>query len=182
MKDAVFLRGKRALSNVAYGRHLMPGLLSRQHQINHFALFSRLYFKHTPAIQRCMGMKDALRRAWKTWQLRGYIGKAQKIPISSKDAATVSFPDLTNHVMRAYSEADANANKKAQREEALREAFRLISLQHRQELRRIFDLDFKFFGYDPSPEFVFPASEGEKSLGSETYSYFDLEDNIYIDE
>ena len=109
----------------------------------------------TPGIKQCMSMEEACLRLWKKWHIRGIISKTEPLPVSAETAEHVSFNEFVYLSLQALARSVSNKDRKLQKTEALREAFASVPMADRFELQQLLFLDFKLFGFDPSPETVF---------------------------
>lgn len=122
-------------------------------------------------LEKCIDLDEACRRIWKRWHIRGIISKTQSFPLNSAQTYNISETDFSQVALAALARSDDKEVRKLQKKEALREAYGSISLEDRLELRKVLFLDFEMFGFNPSPDEVFPSTPYQKDP---KFSYFDL--------
>ncbi|XP_076465523.1 uncharacterized protein LOC143297204 isoform X1 [Babylonia areolata] len=122
-------------------------------------------------IVNCISLDEAGRRLWKKWQIRGLVSKTDPFPFSTQQVLSVTSTQVAAAALAARETSGGLAALKAQKTEALKEAFATVSLQDRIRLRQLLVLDFQLFGFDPSPQTVFPESQ---SISKTDFSYFEV--------
>lgn len=123
------------------------------------------------SVQKCIGLDEACRRIWKKWHVRGIISKTQPFPLTSSETYNISLDSFHSVGLSALARSDEKAIRRLQKKEALREAFGGVPLEDRLELQRLLFLDFEMFGFEPSPEEVFPKTPYNNNPA---FSYFKL--------
>ena len=113
-------------------------------------------YKWRPNILKCIDMNQALRRAWKVFQIRGFIGKTQNFPLTKERALVIAEEEFALIALGARANSGDLSRVKAQKKEALTEAFGSVPLADRVMVKKLVYPEFDMFGYDPEPQEVFP--------------------------
>lgn len=121
----------------------------------------------------CQHKEEALRRVWKGLQVRGIISKRELFPVSPEDIVAIKGPAFVNITMAAFQRSARDPTLRRNTKEAMMEAYSTVPYADRMALKKIFDTDFRLFGYPSSIPEVFPEKD-VFVLGD--YSYFDLFD------
>ena len=124
-------------------------------------------------VKKCMDLDEASRRLWKKYQIRGLISKNESFPYPPGSAVNITLNQFIKTALAAYERSKDNPGLKAQRVEALREAFASVRLEDRLDAQHTLFLDFEMFGFDPFLEDVFPK---EPYVRDTHFSYFELYD------
>ena len=127
-------------------------------------------FNWSPRILKCIDMNQALRRAWVVLQIRGLIGKTQGFPLTKERALNITQDEMTTIALAARTNSGDPNLLKAQKKEALTEAFGSVPLADRLMVKKLVYPEFDMFGYDPEPEEVFP---NRPYTPDPDFSYFD---------
>lgn len=119
------------------------------------------------------GVKDTCKnvlliaeRIWKTFQMNGYIGDDYTFPQTEIKYMSErgNIRDYLTEKLTAVRNSASDEDKKAWKEQRnlyLRQAYKNVPLSLRHRIRKVFELDFELFGYDPEPEYVFPEESNE---------------------
>jgi hypothetical protein len=102
-------------------------------------------------------------RLWCDLQLRGYLSKDIHFPFKQTETDSLSQENVLNAIRVALH---INVNKtavKLQRNEALVQAYRTISLEDMERLRKYVAKDCQLFGYDDKPDALFNRTIPDKS-------------------
>lgn len=157
--------------------------LDKEHEKYEMATLIRYTFENeivqVADTRGCMPREEVLRRLWKAFQIRGTLGAEEFFPLAPSDTLNISKEDFLKIAMKAYDRSAGVPKRKSNKEESMLEAYSMISRPNRLLLRRIFDEDFKFFGYNPDHPLVFPP---EDEFELPYYRYFDVFDSfLYSD-
>ncbi|XP_064598682.1 uncharacterized protein LOC135465387 [Liolophura sinensis] len=117
-----------------------------------------------PSVRYCMPFPDALRRLLKKLQVRGMINKDIELPRQWRLLFSVSHADVLAFMREAYQRSSGNMSVLLNRREALVEAFSTVSMDDLRQIRDIYEPDFKLFGYDPEPDYLFKRSTDQVKL------------------
>ena len=119
---------------------------------------------------RCTNLSGIVQRLWTAFQLNGYIPTEVTLPRHFLTSPATSGPErdkkaYTERFKRFVHEAYESARNrtkeawKRQRETALVEAYRTIGDDLMRGLQKLYEYDFKLFGYDPKPDILFRDRE-----------------------
>ncbi|XP_076465527.1 carbohydrate sulfotransferase 9-like isoform X3 [Babylonia areolata] len=122
-------------------------------------------------IRTCMTMYEACLRLWKKWHIRGIISKTEPLPVTAEEAETISLEDFVHLAIQALNRSGSKEDRRRQKTEALTEAFASIPYEERLQVEDMLTLDFALFGFEATPESVFPSVPAQRH---HNYSYFDL--------
>jgi hypothetical protein len=120
-------------------------------------------------VSQCLSFDELARKLWKKWQVRGIISKHERFPLTKNQTRNITAEELATV---AISRAGDKIALSFQKREALREAFASVPLKDRLQLKKLLQLDFELFGFDPSPDEVFPRQNFVRDPPG--FSYFDL--------
>ncbi|XP_046558692.1 carbohydrate sulfotransferase 10-like [Haliotis rubra] len=105
---------------------------------------------------------EGLRRAWKTWQIRGMISIQFPFPLQANDTK-ITFERFNELAQRAYKASKPSILHEA-RDRALRRAYGSLTYDAKVRLMKMFEPEFKMFDYNPMPDFVFGEHRNEDSI------------------
>ena len=111
-------------------------------------------FSWRSKILTCMDWDEALMRIWRKLQIRGIIGMSQKYPLAPKKATTIrniEFIKLAKEARLRSSSSELREQKKS----ILAQIYSTVPMTTLQKLQEVFKQDFKLFGYDDNPDFIF---------------------------
>ena len=129
-----------------------------------------------PDIRRCTDLPGLARRLWTAFQLNGYIPIQASLPEALLSTAAAHAPNASREqrtanekayfarlkrAVHAVYEESRNRTKAAldtRRREALAEAYSTVGDEVMDRLQKLYEHDFKLFGYDPRPDFLFRRS------------------------
>ena len=118
----------------------------------------------------CIDMNQALRRVWKSLQIRGLISKRQSFPLTKRQTLNITKGQFLEVLLAAHANSGDRKQLKAQKKEAMLEAFSSVPLVDRMRVKERVSPEFDMFGYDPEPQEVFPKSPYRPDPN---FSYFD---------
>ncbi|KAK6178722.1 hypothetical protein SNE40_011239 [Patella caerulea] len=102
---------------------------------------------------------EGLRRTWRSFQYRGYIGKHIKYPLSKEEEGTIDNKGLTQLFQNAVKSSGSRKSRLANRQLVLQEAYGQIPLEDLLALSDIFKTDCGAFGYNCKPDYIFKPTE-----------------------
>ena len=105
-------------------------------------------------ILKCMNWNEALMRVWRKLQLRGLVGMSQKYPLSETNASKIRSSDFIK-LAKSARQYSSLSELKEQKRSIFQDVYKTVPLDVVQKLRDVFNLDFKLFGYDDSPDSIF---------------------------
>lgn len=117
-----------------------------------------------PSVRYCMPFPDALRRLLKKLQARGMISKDIELPRQWRLLFSVSHGDVLAFMREAFQRSSGNTSLLLNRREALVEAFSTVSMDDIRLIRDAYEPDFKLFGYDPEPDYLFKRSKEQVKM------------------
>jgi hypothetical protein len=126
-----------------------------------------VFSKMRQGLSACISMKEAGRRLWRKWQIRGLISKEERFPVTDAAMHLVTATALFNAGLAAMQRSDS-IGKKSQKSEALTQAYASVPLEDRLKLKQLLLLDFQMFGFSSQPESVFPTSSNR----TDGFNYF----------
>ena len=106
-------------------------------------------------IIRCMDKLQMGLRIWRKLQIRGLIDRRTPFPYSKEGFLSVTADQFIQACTKAHVESTDKAELKRQKREAFVEAYRTVDLKDLYRLQKVFQDDFKMFGYDHEPADVF---------------------------
>ncbi|KAL3877451.1 hypothetical protein ACJMK2_035155 [Sinanodonta woodiana] len=106
---------------------------------------------------KCISVDEALRRSWKTLQIRGIIGKI-RFPVIMGTGANTTQEEFKSLALAARAKSTPDERIQAKLE-AFQELYRTVPLSHLEKLRKIYKEDFQLFEYDDMPSAIFHRSE-----------------------
>lgn len=119
-------------------------------------------FRNQKSIEKCMSFHEAMRRVWRNFQVRGFIGKNISLPFGPDD------PVDTRSYMNAFGEAKSKSgsdeHRKHNKVEALLEAYSMVPMEDLEKLAQAFKTDCDLFGYDCRPPNIFNRTQNNKPL------------------
>ncbi|XP_060551785.1 uncharacterized protein LOC132713287 [Ruditapes philippinarum] len=98
-------------------------------------------------------------RTWRDLQIRGYLSKHIPFPFKETDAKTVTKNKYIEAIKIALKIPVNSKEVKLQREEALIQAYRQVSIKDMERLRQFVLEDCLLFGYDDRPAELFDRSK-----------------------
>ncbi|KAL5015487.1 hypothetical protein ScPMuIL_009757 [Solemya velum] len=142
------------------------GLLNRKHNLNLIYedyidedswswtdLTVKTMFRNQKFIEKCMPFHEAMRRVWRNFQIRGFIGMNVSLPFGPGDPVT------SRTYLEAFGEAKrtsgGDAYRKRNKGEAMLEAYSMVPMEDLEKLSQAFKIDCDFFGYDCRPPDIF---------------------------
>ena len=106
--------------------------------------------------ERCQSVGEVFRRAWYSFQARGFFAADMKLPLTEQEMATVTEKEFAEVCWKAHVESVGRMNKSKQRRDTVVEMYSQVPLLDRLKLRQIFLKDFQLHGYDSTPADLFP--------------------------
>lgn len=97
-------------------------------------------------IEKCMPFSKAMKLFWRALQMRGVIAKEQDLPTKFLSNESMGSTDMIESLLHSNRMSDAG-KRRANRGEAVLEAYRTVSAEDLQEFKRVFRPDFEVFGY-----------------------------------
>jgi hypothetical protein len=94
-------------------------------------------------------------RTWRDLQIRGYISKHVKFPYEHHNVTKITKEDFIGEVKKALEAIPDRETIKKQREEALVQSYRQVSIEDMERLREFVREDCQLFGYDDKPAHLF---------------------------
>ena len=102
----------------------------------------------------CMNWNEALMRVWRKLQIRGLVGLNQLYPLNETRAQTIEAKEFIHLAMKAR-ERSSNYELKNQKKKIFESIYRTIPDDVLSQIRDVYSLDFKLFGYVDSPNAFF---------------------------
>ncbi|XP_045208894.2 uncharacterized protein LOC123560790 [Mercenaria mercenaria] len=108
----------------------------------------------------------AFQRTWSSYQIRGLILKKYNMPFAENEVAKINHIRFGDEIKKALDASMGHVDElKAQRKEALIQAYKTVPMNLMMKLREFMKPDCLLFGYDVMPEFLFnrtslPSSDG----------------------
>ena len=110
-------------------------------------------------------------RSWASYQIRGYILNDYELPFNESRVQKVSRNAYTRAIMKAIDISKEHKSKlKAQRKEALNQAYRSVPVKLLENLSEYLKTDCDLFGYENRPSWIFNQSETTPVSG---HNYFE---------
>ncbi|KAK3591311.1 hypothetical protein CHS0354_028418 [Potamilus streckersoni] len=119
--------------------------------VNQPYLFQHKYLK-------CISVDEALKRSWRTLQIRGIIGKQQRFPVVMGMGANTTQEEFKSLALAAREKSTLEERNQAKKE-AFQELYRTVPLSNLEKIRRIYKEDFQLFDYDDMPSAIFDRNE-----------------------
>jgi hypothetical protein len=126
-----------------------------------------VFSKMRQGLSACISMKEAGRRLWRKWQIRGLISKGERFPFTDAAMHLVTATAFFHAGLAAMQRSDSTG-KKSQKSGALTQAYASVPLEDRLKLKQLLLLDFQMFGFPSQPESVFPTSSNH----TDGFNYF----------
>ncbi|XP_071112162.1 uncharacterized protein [Haliotis cracherodii] len=123
-------------------------------------------FSQRKRIRPCVSFHTALRRLWRQMQILGLISKQEEFPLTPEQSETSKEIEVINLALEASLRSGVSASNK----EAFLQAYRTISKDDLEEIRKKYLKDFLLFAYDDRPQMLFQKSEQFDN----TFDYFDV--------
>jgi hypothetical protein len=98
-------------------------------------------------------------RTWRDLQIRGYISKHVDFPYEHYNVTTITEEDFIVEIKKAVAAIPDRETIKKQREEALVQSYRQISIEDMERLRLFVREDCQLFGYDDKPTNLFDRTK-----------------------
>ncbi|XP_033745602.1 carbohydrate sulfotransferase 11-like [Pecten maximus] len=117
---------------------------------------------------RCVSFYEAMQRTWRNLQIRGYLGMNVSVPFTREEADSVVKEEFLGALITAYESSGTKAYRRANRRNALLEAYGTVDNADLEKLRRIFKPDWVLFGYSDRPIEIFELSRHYKN----SFSFF----------
>ncbi|XP_053380880.1 uncharacterized protein LOC123550094 isoform X2 [Mercenaria mercenaria] len=109
-------------------------------------------------------------RAWSSYQIRGLILKKYNMPFAEYEVAKVSYAQFGAEIKKALDASMGHKDElKAQREEALVQAYSSVPMDLMLKLKEFMKPDCLLFGYDDMPKLLFNRANVKTSV---SYNYF----------
>ncbi|XP_021376518.1 carbohydrate sulfotransferase 11-like isoform X2 [Mizuhopecten yessoensis] len=131
----------------------------------------RLY-RFKPDTLKCVSFHNAMQRSWRNLQIRGYLGKNVSLPFTRVEAGSVKRNTFLSALVTAYESSGSKSYRRANRREAMMEAYGTVCTDDLERLRQIFKLDWILFGYNDRPIEIFELSRHY----NKSFSFFDVEE------
>ncbi|XP_069116483.1 carbohydrate sulfotransferase 8-like [Argopecten irradians] len=134
-------------------------------------------FKMKRLILKCTSFHSAMKRAWKDFQIRGFLSKNQRFPFSKKDVNSLTESQFLNVLKDILT--DPSTDRKAlkqQKMEALVQAYSLVPMEDLVKLRKVVRPDCQLFGYNESPSYIFDRTDESLQVDRDQYEYFNFDD------
>jgi hypothetical protein len=109
-------------------------------------------FSMRRAILKCMTFTRGLYRAWRKLQIRGILSKHTKFPFPVDSDMNVTPEQFKYALFKAHAQSGDKESRMKNREEAMLEAYRLISPVLMERLRDTLLIDTSLFGYEKIPK------------------------------
>ncbi|PVD23969.1 hypothetical protein C0Q70_17245 [Pomacea canaliculata] len=111
-------------------------------------------FKY-PFYQNCTNSTDLAIRLWKAFQINGYLPNSIEFPWAKN--RLVKQSDLKNLALRMFEQRQPSSKRywTAQKEQALIEAYSKVPDVLMERVRKMYDVDFTMFQYDPYPDILY---------------------------
>ncbi|XP_053388930.1 carbohydrate sulfotransferase 11-like [Mercenaria mercenaria] len=111
-------------------------------------------FKIFSSVKNCIDIYELGKRIWTAFIFNGYLPSEEAFPryIDQYSLNINSFYELVKGVRTKYNITKADVKMK--RKHALVAAYKQISDKSMNDLKRLYKMDFKLFGYEPEPEFL----------------------------
>ncbi|XP_064610921.1 carbohydrate sulfotransferase 11-like [Liolophura sinensis] len=113
-------------------------------------------------IEKCMPFSRAMKLFWRALQIRGVIAKEYDLPARFLSNESLGSKDMIESLLHSNRMAEAG-KRRANRDEAVLEAYRTVSAEDLSEFKRLFRPDFEVFGY--SRELNIMPARGESNKG-----------------
>lgn len=104
-------------------------------------------------ITKCIPWYKALQRIWRKLQIRGVIGM-EDFPLSDAEANNVSRADFV-HILKKTRRKTTSSERMWQKEQAFYEAYKSVSSDVLNDIRKIYAQEFYLFNYDDSLQTLF---------------------------
>ena len=121
------------------------------------------------AITKCMTMHEALFRAYRKLQIRGIISKHVPYPFTRDSQRDITIDEYKQELLAAHAQSGTSESRKANRKEALLEAYSTLPDDLLQQLRAEVKIDANLFDYEELPDVIRTAKEYKPS-----FKYFDV--------
>jgi hypothetical protein len=135
-------------------------------------VFGRIFhmFESVKKYKNLISKYKLFQRTWSSYQMRGVILKEIEMPFLEMDVEDVEEPEYRLAVKDAVeSSVKYEAELKAQRTEALVQAYRTVPLDLMTKLQEFVKSDCLIFGYDDKPKQLFDRSF---PINPEGHDYF----------
>lgn len=116
-------------------------------------------------------LHEALLRAWRTLQIRGILPIAVDLPFNEDQTKNITKDIVFQAAKDVIENVKDRSVLKAQRKEALMEAYSLLSMDLKNRLEKFVEMDCRLFGYDSRPSYIFNSSS---YLGKRKYFTLDF--------
>ncbi|XP_045192351.2 carbohydrate sulfotransferase 8-like [Mercenaria mercenaria] len=134
--------------------------------------FGRIYhmFGSLNKYKNLLSRYKLFQRTWSSYQMRGVILKEYEMPFLEMDVNEVDEPMYRTAIKDAIDSSEKyEAELKAQRTEALVQAYRTVPLDLMYRLQEFVKTDCLLFGYDDKPRQLFDRSF---SINTQGHDYF----------
>ena len=129
-----------------------------------------LYVTKHLLLQSGIPVINLFRRTWGYYQIIGLISKTIEMPISESSVGDIELEDFTHIIQTAIEESKGFGKEvKAQKREALLQAYASVSDSLLKRLRIALSMDCELFGYEDRPSWVF---ENRSSVDNFDHNYF----------
>ena len=118
----------------------------------------RDYF-HKYHLSRCLSFCDAMKKVWWTFQARGILPDGVDLPVQGDACESLSSTDFVNITLSVYKANRGTFDKHKQKNAYVKMMYDEVPLFIKQHVRNLLQKDFDLFGYNPSPEIVFPRTD-----------------------
>ena len=171
--DAFFIAKKVAESSKTLGNKMFAEFqYFNKHQLigeiepQIFSFFRRI--SETRELQN--DKYTLLLRYWRILQMRGHVSKKLHMPIAKERASEINYEDFITLVKAATAKSVKGKDVKAQRQEAMVQAYQSVPLAVLEKIHKYVEIDCWLFGYDDRPEELYNR---EVTLSENSFNYFE---------
>ncbi|KAK6179047.1 hypothetical protein SNE40_011494 [Patella caerulea] len=111
------------------------------------------------SVPQCITRAEGLRRIWRSFQFRGFIGKDVKYSLTRNEESDIETSGIVQMLERAMKISGERKLRLKNRQLVLEEAYSQVPLEDLLELSDIFKNDCGAFGYDCKPVYIFNKTE-----------------------
>lgn len=129
-----------------------------------------LVFGMKQTILKCMNFQEALERVWRSLQIRGFLGKSVKMPLTLDESETFTAAQVIDVFLEARKKSSAS-DMRTNNKEALVEAFRQVPISMLEMYLELYSPDFELYGYDKRPAAIFSRTNQINN----TYKFFHID-------
>ncbi|XP_033756278.1 carbohydrate sulfotransferase 8-like [Pecten maximus] len=133
--------------------------------------YSKRLFGMQSRIEKCVSFYEGMERTWIGLQIQGIIPKYSRFPFTESDVPGMSLERFQEAVGDAIKEITDKSAVKYQKQEAVIEAYSLLSFHDVVNIRELVRKDCQLFGYNDSPDFIFG---GKTKARKDNLQYFKI--------